>query len=251
MIIHVGTCGFPVSRKKYFEKFTTIELQDTFYNKPDPDKLSRLREKAPNQFIFNMKAWQAITHPPTMPTWRRAKVKIPKDKANVYGFLRPTKENFEAWDVIVKAAKKIQARVIVVQLPSSFKCTKENVSNMKEFLSTIASKTEPIVGIEVRGDWRENEERLKEVLMEFKNIIHIVDPFKWNPVKIGDVTYFRLHGLGGREVNYKYKYTDDDLRKLRDIIRKFLSTSREVFVMFNNIYMYDDALRFKELLQQV
>jgi len=250
MTIHVGTCGFPISRRKYFEEFTTVELQDTFYNKPDPGKLSNLRREVPEHFIFNMKAWQAITHPPTMPTWRRAKIKIPKDKADVYGFLRPTKENFEAWDIIVKAAKALQARVIVVQLPSSFKCIDENVRNMREFLSTIASRTEPVVGIEVRGDWKENEEKLRNILVEFKNVIHIVDPFRWTPVKVEEVTYFRLHGLGGREVNYKYKYTDNDLRRLKNIIEKFLGASKEVFVMFNNIYMRDDALRFKDILQQ-
>jgi len=31
-MIKVGRCGYPVSRKKYYENFKVIEIQKTFYN---------------------------------------------------------------------------------------------------------------------------------------------------------------------------------------------------------------------------
>ena len=99
MTIHVGTCGFPISRRKYFEEFTTVELQDTFYNKPDPGKLSNLRREVPEHFIFNMKAWQAITHPPTMPTWRRAKMLVAINKIDIVGKKR--------LELVAKAVKSV------------------------------------------------------------------------------------------------------------------------------------------------
>ncbi|MFN3268165.1 MAG: DUF72 domain-containing protein, partial [Zestosphaera sp.] len=76
------------------------------------------------------------------------------------------------------------------------------------------------------------------------------DPFKWfPPVTRTTSYYFRLHGIGPREVNYRYKYSAEDLRKLKNLLRS-LEGVLEVYVMFNNVYMREDALKFKELLQK-
>ncbi len=244
--VFVGCCGFAVGRRKYYTLFDVVELQDTFYNPPDEAKLSKLRDEAPPNFKFTMKAWQAITHPPNMRTWRRAKVVPPKDKWDKYGYLRPTKENFEAWEVIDKAANTLQAEFIVIQLPPSFRFTEENLRNMTEFFSTIKPRNY-LVGLEVRGDWREHEAELKDIILRYDWLVHVVDPFRWAPVVEKDATYFRLHGIGSAEVNYRYRYTDDDLMKLKE---KVLNVgSKKVFVLFNNVYMRDDALRFKELIK--
>ncbi len=244
----VGTCGFPMSRRKYYNTFDTVELQDTFYNPPNLDRLSKLRNEAPNDFIFNMKAWQAITHPPSMPTWRRSKFKPPKELWNKYGFLRPTKENFSAWEQIREAAKAINAQVVVIQLPSSFKCNEENFRNAKEFLMSI-TPSNFFIGMELRGEWIQRRELIRELINVNREVIHVVDPFRANPVMVKDITYLRLHGIGGKDVNYRYKYTDDDLNQLKNIIKdKTIQHSKEVYVMFNNIFMKDDALRFRKIL---
>ena len=249
MNVYIGTCGYPVSRSKYYSIFKTIEIQETFYDRPNIDKLKKLRSEAPSEFIFNMKAWQAITHPPNLPTWRRSKFKVPKDKVNSYGYLRPTKENFEAWEIIRRAAKALECRVIVIQLPSSFRFSKENLSNAIEFFNSI-TPTGFILGLELRGDWREHPNELRnELILRFKEVIHVTDPFRWSPVTIKPITYFRLHGIGKYEVNYRYKYRDEDLVKLKEIVSSVISSgASEVFVMFNNVYMFDDAKRFLELM---
>jgi len=66
--------------------------------------------------------------------------------------------------------------------------------------------------------------------------------------ELKEITYFRLHGIGGEEVNYKYKYTDQDLQKLKSIVEKCLEKSKVVYVLFNNIYMLQDAQRFKQVI---
>ncbi|MCS7369608.1 MAG: DUF72 domain-containing protein, partial [archaeon GBS-70-058] len=64
-----------------------------------------------------------------------------------------------------------------------------------------------------------------------------------------DKLYFRLHGIGGGEVNYRYKYTDEDLSKLKDMIMDYnVQGAYEFYVMFNNVYMVEDALKFKSLI---
>ncbi len=247
----VGTCGFPMSRRKYYDTFDTVELQDTFYNPPNLDRLSKLRNEAPTNFIFNMKAWQAITHPPSMPTWRRSKFKPPKELWDKYGFLRPTKENFETWEQIKEAAKVINARVVVIQLPSSFKCNEENLRNAKEFLASITSSNF-FIGLELRGEWIQQRGLIEELISVNERVIHVVDPFRADPVVLKDISYLRLHGIGGKDINYKYKYTNNDLNQLKKKIEdNIIRYSKEVYVMFNNIYMKDDALRFKNIFLSI
>ncbi|MCD6085061.1 MAG: DUF72 domain-containing protein [Desulfurococcales archaeon] len=245
MLIYVGCCGFATSRKKYYQEYDVVELQDTFYNPPDEVKLKKLRSEAPEGFIFTMKAWQAITHPPYSATWRKCRIKIPKELWNKYGFLRPTKEIFDAWELIAAGAKSLNARVVVIQSPPSFGYSKENYKNVVDFFSSI-TPAGFIIGWEARGSWREHPDKIKEIVEKFDDVIHITDPFRSEPATLKGTNYFRLHGIGGKEVNYRYQYTDDDLSKLRDFIRKV--NGREVYVLFNNIYMASDAKRFKAVL---
>ncbi len=245
-MIYIGCCGFCMARQRYYSTFNAIELQDTFYNPPEPDKLRKLAEEAPQGFVFAMKAWQAITHPLDSPTWKRAKVVPDRSLADRYGFLRPTKEVFEAWEKIVEGAKALNARVIIIQTPPSFGYSEENYRNAIEFFS-VASSSSFVIGWEPRGTWLQNLDKVADVVSRFKNVIHVVDPFKTMPAVYKEVSYFRLHGIGEGEVNYRYKYTDEDLQKLLSIVREVLTRSREVYVMFNNVYMAQDAQRFKEL----
>ena len=244
-MLRVGCCGWCVGRSAYYSTYNAVELQDTFYDRPDPSKLSKLRSEAPPGFAFAMKAWQAVTHPPGSPTWRRAKEKIPAELADKYGNLRTTKENLEAWDVVARAARALGARVVVLQTPPSFGYSPENVVQAREFLRTVATK-DFVIGWEPRGSWREKPEAIMEVIDDLENVVHVVDPFRSDPVKVGGVVYFRLHGIGKGEVNYRYKYTVNDLTSLCEKVTS-LPSGAEVFVMFNNVFMKDDAKSFIEI----
>jgi hypothetical protein len=96
MAIKIGCCGFPVARQKYFEQFSTVEIQQTFYQLPTLSTARKWREEAPEGFEFTAKAWQLITHEPTSPAYRRLKKSISEDNRNNYGSFKPTDEVFEA-----------------------------------------------------------------------------------------------------------------------------------------------------------
>jgi len=251
--LYVGCCGYPVSRTRYYTLFKTVELQQTFYNLPTLDTASRWRREAPSDFVFNMKAWQVITHPSSSPTWRRLR-SLPPGQIENYGFLKPTRENLDAWKKSLEIAKVLRARVIVLQTPPSFKYSEEHVKWVNEFFSHAgreAKSSEIIIGWEPRGDWKNFPDVLKNVICTHE-VIHITDPLRLDPIVCEGqkVLYFRLHGLGGREVNYRYKYTDEDLEKLTSKINKYINAYediREIYVMFNNIYMLDDSKRFRDL----
>ena len=228
----IGCCGFPVSRKRYFEAFSVVELQQTFYQIPRMETVERWREEAPEGFEFTMKASQLITHEPSSPTYRRCNVEIPEGKRERYGSFKPTDEVFKAWEVTRKIALTLRARVVVFQCPPSFRPTDENMARMEGFFRTI-ERDSLILAWEPRGRWEEGDvERLCREL----DLVHAVDPFKDRPL-YGIIRYFRLHGKGG----YRYRYTDDDLRWLKE-------TYREGYFMFNNVYMFEDAKRFKEMI---
>ena len=250
MTILVGCCGWAVKggKKAYYDRFKVIELQDTFYNLPKVETAEKWRREAPGDFTFCMKAWQVITHPPTSPTWRRIRIKIPKTKQRLYGNLQPTKENLEAWEKTVEIARALSAEVVILQTPASFGYSEENHRDAEQFFSTV--KTDQFkIGWEPRGSWRENGDKVKQICNDHR-LIHVVDPFRWEPLDDNSLFYFRLHGIGRGEVNYSYRYTYEDLLKLKKVVTGLLSTKALGYVMFNNISMADDAARFIKMLQR-
>uniref|UniRef100_A0A7C5TI77 DUF72 domain-containing protein n=1 Tax=Ignisphaera aggregans TaxID=334771 RepID=A0A7C5TI77_9CREN len=247
-MIYIGCCGFCLSRQRYFSMFNVVEIQETFYDPPDIVKLKRIAQEAPQGFVFSMKAWQAITHPLDSPTWRKARFVLDKSLADRYGFLKPTKEVFNAWEKVVEGAKTLNAKVVVIQTPPSFSYSEENYRNVVEFFTVVDTK-DFYIGWEPRGTWLQNKEKIADVVARFKSVIHVVDPFKTLPAIDKEVTYFRLHGIGEKDVNYRYKYTQQDFEKLLEIIKIVKSKSNEIYILFNNIYMAQEAQEFKSMIK--
>ncbi len=248
MTIKVGCCGWAVKggMDAYFKTFKLIEIQSTFYKLPNPSTAEGWRTKAPEDFEFTLKSWQAVTHPTSSPTWRKAGVKIPPDRADRYGHLKPTEENFEAWSKTMEIARALRAKIIVVQLPPSFDASEENIKNMQEFFSTIDRG-----GVLITVEFRHNSwtaDKVAEVCRRL-DLIHTVDPFKAETVtKDKDVIYYRLHGLGKKM--YVYNYSDEELLKLyENWVKPYSLKGVEVYVLFNNTAMAEDAKRFQEIIE--
>jgi uncharacterized protein YecE (DUF72 family) len=61
-----------------------------------------------------------------------------------------------------------------------------------------------------------------------------------------------MHGIhnvsknGQISYNYNYEYSNEELERLKKMVESI--NAKEAFVMFNNINMHDDALRFKVIL---
>ena len=226
-MIHVGTCGFPVAKSKYFKEFNVIEIQKTFYSPLSEKTALRWRRESPDNFEFILKAIQTITHPPDSPTYRRYQGKI-----GDFGFFKNNNDVMNSWDKFKKIAKILKTKIIIFQTPPKFSENEENVKNIYEFFNSI--EREFIFGWENRGKWNENT--VQKTCEDLK-IIHVVDPFKSKKLW-GEFSYYRLHGIGG----YRYRYSDEELQKLKNIGRK------GDYFLFNNTNMWEDAIRFKSLL---
>ncbi|RKZ23398.1 DUF72 domain-containing protein [bacterium] len=225
----IGCCGFPKGKEKYFRTFKLVEVQQTFYEPTSLDTLKKWREKAPEDFEFTIKAWQVITHPPSSPTYRRAKTKPEK-----CGFFQPVPDVFQAWERIKECAEALGANIILFQPPASFKPTDENKKNMVEFFSNIERGGFNLLW-EPRGAWKREE---IEEMLDKCSLSHVVDPFKDKRIK-GEIPYYRLHGKGG----YRYRYTDEELKELKGMLEP------DAYVLFNNTNMWEDAIRFMEILK--
>lgn len=233
--IRIGCCGFPVAKARYFETFSVVELQKPFYQLPKLKTAQKWRQEAPEGFEFTLKAPQLITHDTSSPTYRKYGIPIPAKKRGNYGSFRPTREVMEAWLQTVEIAKALEARLIIFQSPPRFIPTEEHRKNLMQFFTAI-ERGGFALAWEPRGKWKPDE--IKE-LCKATDIIHCVDPFKDKTV-YGLPRYFRLHGKTG----YKYRFSEDDLLWLKDLC----SSRGTVYCMFNNVYMFEDACRFKDMV---
>ena len=232
----VGCCGWTQAQPLYLQQFPTIELQTTFYQPPANKVAERWKAIAPPGFTYCMKAWQIITHTPSSPTYRRLKFDVRPEEHELYGSFRPTDVVQIAWERTREIAGILGAAVIVFQCPKSFLPTRENIRNLNAFFQGIDRGGHKLAW-EPRGpDWR--PQVIREICAE-NDLIHCVDPFCDQP-QHGQSIYWRLHGRTG----YRYRFTDEDLEQLRTMLSQYRHLSGPNFVMFNNVYSREDALRF-------
>jgi len=238
-LIKVGCCGFPLKKEEYFKKFSTVELQSTFYQPPARvSTVKKWKEEAPQKVEFTIKAWQLITHPPSSPTYRKVKANIPENKKRNCGFFKPTEQVLEAWEKTKKVAKILEAKIIIFQCPGSFKPNNEHIDNLRRFFGKI-KRENFVFAWEPRGDW---EAGLIKDICQKLDLVHCVDPFKQKST-FGKINYFRLHGKPG--YNLKYKYTDQDLEELKKMCDREIN-----YCMFNNLSMAEDAEKFRRIIEE-
>jgi len=220
--VNIGTCGWSYLPKKfvspgqsrlvaYAKVFDTVEITSTFYQLP---KTSTAR------------AWRKDVD--KVNTKFEFTVKVPKLISHVSNFT-----DLDTWEKIKDIGEALNAKVMVFQTPKSFKETPENIKKMKNFFGSISGFE---FTLEARG-W--SQKTIDKVFPKI-GLIQIVDPFSKDPLK-QKFNYYRLHGKG--EIMYRYRFKDEDLAFLKSKMKK------GYYLMFNNIFMYDDSMRMKELVK--
>jgi uncharacterized protein YecE (DUF72 family) len=226
MTVKVGCCGFPTSMKKYYENFSLVELNSTFYQYPRMETVEGWRKKAPETFEFTVKAHQDISH--------KEKMKI-------------SDASLQAFEKMKKICQILNSKILLIQTPGSFR--PEKLGDAQKFFKEINRESLVLVW-ETRGTaWETPEmyQRLRRVLEEV-NVSHVTDPFRVMPAYASEIAYFRLHGLG--EQMYYYQYTDEEMKRLKESITPYEKDGKMVYVLFNNLSMFEDATRFKRYLAE-
>ncbi len=208
--VKVGTCGFAESQARTFRDFDLVEIQQTFYQPPRPQTAQGWRARAPEGFVFTLKAWQLITHEPHSPTYRRLREPLTSWQLQQAGGFRWNPITRMAWKRTLEIALALQAKVVLFQLSRSFLPSPKNLDRLRRFF-TEAPREGLRFAFEPRGDaW--TDDLLRPLLRELQ-LIHAVDPFLHRPLGHG-LRYFRLHGRPA--YHYHYQYSDSELVELRN-----------------------------------
>jgi len=223
-MIKVGCCGFPTSMKKYFENFRLVELNSTFYQYPRMETVEGWRRKAPENFEFTVKVHQDVSH---------------RSKMNV------EEAGLRAFEQMKEICKVLNSKILLIQTPGSF--GPDRLADAEQFFKRVDHEDLVLVW-ETRGPAWENAETYKRLgqVLESLNVTHVTDPFRVMPAYVGEIAYFRLHGLSKQM--YYYQYSDVELRKLKDLIAVY--EDKGAYVLFNNLSMFEDGARFLKYLSK-
>jgi uncharacterized protein YecE (DUF72 family) len=247
--VWVGCCGLPVARERYDAELSVAELNSPFYRLPSVATARRWRDELCAGRIRCMKVWQAVTHPASSPTYRRLGEDLPGDLGR-YGLLQPTEEVRGAWQRTLEVAQALRPRFLVLQLPPAFAPTRQAKERLAQALACMSRDVAPVgaeIVWEVRGSWTLAD---VEEVAQWAPGAPVADPLAYPqamPRTPRGAVYARLHGRreGGRIV-YGHAYQAEELDRLEAWVDKALGEgAAQVYLLFNNRTMWEDALRME------
>lgn len=236
--IYIGTSGWSYSHWKenfypedlktsdwlpyYSTKFSTVEINTTFYHTPLKTTVKNWFKKTSNYFIFSVKTNRYITH------------------------IKRLKDCKESLKIFYKSIVDFKSKIgpILIQLPPSFKANKDR---LEEFIGLLNDKYQ--YTFEFRHEtWFTDE--IYEILSN-NNIALCITDLKGNlspEVITADFTYIRLHGPKN---TYKGSYGKTKLNAWKKKIENW-SSNISVYCYFDNDekgYAIQDAKTLKDLLK--
>jgi uncharacterized protein YecE (DUF72 family) len=265
------------ARLRYYGSlFNTVEVDSTYYAVPDPRTAWLWSMRTPDDFIFHIKVYGALTGHAIDPRT------LPKDIREVSGLgqkpgrsvyikdragLELVGKRFLDALLPLKSAGKLG--LMVFQFPPWFDY---KVSNMDYIIFCKQLVAGLPLAVEFRhGSWLSNQ-RAPAVLKFLKDnaITHVAAdepqygtfatvPFV--PAVTSDTAYFRFHGRNKENwlkkgietsLRYAYSYSDPELRELTPSVKEADREAKTTYAMFNNCYRGNattNARRLKELLR--
>lgn len=295
-MIHVGTCSwtektliqsgefYPKTVKTaegrlryYANSFDTVEVDSTYYAIPDMRNTSLWVERTPEDFIFHIKVYGALTghgvDPKTLP--KDIFNLLPeKDKTEKHVYIREPHllqviaDRFKEALSPLKGADKLG--VIVFQFPPWFYYKAANMDyilNCKELMHGLP------VAMEFRhGSWLTSD-RLDSLLQFLRKhqltYIAADEPQYGNlatvpflPNVTSEIAYFRFHGKNSENwlkkgietsLRFAYLYSDEELKEFVPRIHDVDKKAKVTYAMFNNChggFAMKNALRLKEMVKE-
>jgi len=254
-MIHVGTSGFsykdwegtfyPDGLPKdaqlayYAERFSTLELNFTYYGIPKPQTIERMVERTPDGFTFWVKANEATTHK--------------RDRSVARQFN----------DAIAPAREAGRLAGVLCQFPYSFHNTERN----RGYLATL---TEDFPSAPLVVEFR-NAGWAKLPVYGFLRGLGLgyccVDEpaieglLPRDAIVTSPVGYVRFHSRdgskwyeGGGKERYNYLYQRDELEEWVPKVQHIQSEAEDVYIFFNNCHAGHAAVNaeeFKALLSEL
>jgi uncharacterized protein YecE (DUF72 family) len=189
----------------YATRFSTAEINASFYRLPTENAVAGWREAVPEGFLFAWKASRFLTH--------NKKLKEPEDSLKlILGRMEPLGDRYGP---------------ILFQLPPSLKLDRERLAHFLDCLPRTRRCT-----VEFRhASWYEPE--IFKLLGEHDVALCVSDhhdaPAPWEAT--ASFVYVRAHGPGGR---YYGRYPEAELKSLAHAVRGWRKDGKAVFCYFDN-----------------
>lgn len=236
--VYIGTSGYsyddwqgpfyPEGLKKtqflpyYTARFPFVELNFSYYSRPNRFMLKKIADKTPEGFLFTIKGHKSFTHERNS-DWKT--------------------EAFSFREEVLPLVEKNIVAAVLLQFPYSFHYTPEN----REYLAALS---ESLTSLPLAVEFRNSEWQREEVFsgMEKRGLSYICtdEPaLPHLPSSIAkattDIGYIRFHGRnsgnwwkGDNTTRYDYLYSESELNEWLDRIVSLINTTRVLFIAFNN-----------------
>ena len=271
--VRIGTCSWaddalakhwypqgtpPRERLAYYaERFSTVEVDSTYYRVPDEKMVRGWAERTPDGFVMHVKAFGMMTRHPVRleqlpPDLREGVVTDARGRVD-----RPPRElraevfgRFHAALEPLRSAGKLGG--ILLQF-ASYVVPKPVSLDYLEWAQEQLRGDEALVEFRHR-DWLDDEHRAETLrFLEEHEMAHVVTDSPQMPsaknlvpmvvARTSPTAYVRLHGRNAETWNvrgksaaerFNYLYNEEELRELAAPLRELADGAEAVYVFFNN-----------------
>lgn len=221
--ISIGTSGYTYSWNKggsnkfkwYIDQgFNSVEINGSFYRFPASSWVTKWKSNLPQGFVFSIKVHRAITH-----------------------YSKLGGKSIQSWERFKKPLALIEKNISywLLQMPSNFRFTTENLDKIKNFESKTRLGNRAVMEFRDSSWWRKQAvEELEALGVAFCSVDAPQLPKKL--VTINNTIYLRLHGSTEW---YNYLYSEKELNKILTKIRRRKSERNAIYLnndhgMLNN-----------------
>jgi len=206
------------SLEAYAKAFNFVEVNSTFYERPEIQQVKSWRKRVPEDFEFSVRCHKDLTHKYQ---------------------LEPVDEAFRTFERTITICRILRARILHIQTPADLRYDEAKIESIDNFFKRADHE-----GIEIAWEIRrpENSPLPSELLelMREHEIVHCVDLSKEEPEVKSDILYTRLFGKGSHNI---YQFTDEELEEIDEKSNR--REYRRAVLTFHGVKMYKDAARLK------
>jgi uncharacterized protein YecE (DUF72 family) len=208
-----------------------------------------LARRTGKDFEFTVKGFREMTHE----IWEDKERKVIKGNR----VIRDTFKEFIRGIEPLAAHRKLGA--ILLQFPTFFKHTEENIGYLEECKELL--KPFPLA-IEFRNDAWLGEETFSLMKKDKLGICVVDEPhlprlLPYDPRATSDLGYFRFHGrnphwyTADSKTRYDYLYSQSELKGFLPGIKKVEKQAKKTFVFFNNCFMGQSAVNAAQMREML
>lgn len=224
----IGCADLPpgMSRPKYFEKLSLLEISAFFDKNPGKKAIRTWREKSPDQVVYTLVAPSALTH-------------AKGGKSFPLG-----SQSEEQVVALAESCKVLRAEAVVFRTPANFTPSSNNRARMKQFFSEIATKErfgDTALVWDPDGLW---ETKGIGDIADDLGLLVALDPLGQDPLDeysqfvaeqmAKGQAYLRISGLG----HSRRRYESYEL----EMVAEMLQQLEKSWVVFAHTGKYPDAL---------